>query len=265
MIDLARLRPRWVGAVLLAAAGAGLASGAPREGRNTVILRGHAVEVYYQRHAATTPPRAKIIFLPGDGGWHGAAVTMGATMASWGYDVFGLDTKSYLEAFTGMTNLQPRDVAGDLHGIAAWIAPRAGERAILAGWSEGAGLVVLAAAAPQYQSKYLGVVTLGLSDSNVLGWRWSDDLTYLTKRPPNEPTFSCLGLIPGVAPVPVAMLQSSRDEFVSVEEARRLFEAAAEPKRLVVIEARNHRFDGNAAEFYRRLQEALQWIEQAPR
>jgi alpha-beta hydrolase superfamily lysophospholipase len=229
-----------------------------------VILRGHAVEVYYQRHAASTPPRAKVIFLPGDGGWHGAAVTMGATMASWGYDVFALDTKSYLEAFTGTTNLQPRDVAGDLHAIAEWIAPGPGKRVILAGWSEGAGLAVLAAAAPQYQSKYSGLVTLGLSDSNVLGWRWSDDLTYLTKRPPNEPTFSCLALIPRVAPVPVVMLQSSHDEYVSPQESRQLFEAAAEPKRHVVIEARNHRFDGNLQEFYRRLQEALQWVEQAP-
>jgi len=41
-----------------------------------------------------------VIFLPGDGGWRGTAVAMGRTIASWGYDVYGFDTKKYLAAFT---------------------------------------------------------------------------------------------------------------------------------------------------------------------
>jgi hypothetical protein len=40
---------------------------------------------------------------------------------------------------------------------------------------------------------------------------------------------------------------------------------AAEPKRYFRIQAQNHRFDGNQQEFYRRLEDALQWVEQAPR
>jgi uncharacterized protein len=266
MIDIVRSRTRCIGgAFLLAAAGGLAATEAPREGRNEVALRGHVVEVYYQRESPSAPPGAKVLFAPGDGGWRGAAVAMGAAMASWGHDVFGLDTKIYLESFTGKAPLQERDVAGDLCLLAEWAAPQPAERIILVGWSEGAGLVVLAAAASQYQSKYLGAVTMGLSDRNVIGWRWSDDLTYLTKRPPNEPTFSSLALLPRIAPVPIVMLQSSNDEYVSAGESRKLFDAAGEPKRYFLIQAENHRFDGNLQEFYRRLQEALQWVEQVPR
>jgi hypothetical protein len=55
------------------------------------------------------------------------------------------------------------------------------------------------------------------------------------------------------------MLQSSRDEYVPLEEAKRLFERAREPKKFALIEAQNHRFDGNLEEFFRRLSEALRW------
>jgi uncharacterized protein len=260
-----RLRSLLAGALLLAATGTGLAAGAPREGLNDVALRGHRIEVYYQPHAPGATLRGKVIFAPGDGGWRGAAVAMGAAMASWGYDVFAIDTRNYLKSFTATTTLQQRDVAGDFYLLAEWAAPQPGERVLLVGWSAGAGLVVLAAASPKYQSQYAGVLTLGLGDRNVIGWRWQDDLTYLTKRPADEPTFSCLAVMPRVAPVPLVMLQSSRDEYVSAQESHQLFEAAQEPKRYFMIQAQNHRFDGNLQEFYRRLEDALQWVEQAPR
>ncbi len=248
----------------LAAAETGM-DAAPRDGRNEVALRGHAIDVYYLPRSSGVPPLGKILFAPGDGGWRGAAVGMGAAMASWGYDVFALDTKNYLKSFTGTTTLAESDVAVDFYRLAEWAAPRPGERVLLVGWSAGAGLMVLAAADPRYQPQYLGVATLGLSDRNVIGWRWQDDLTYLTKLAPNEPTFSCLALISRLTPVPIAMLQSSHDEFVPVRESRQLFDAAQEPKRYFAIDAQNHRFDGNLAEFHRSLQEALQWLAQVPR
>jgi fermentation-respiration switch protein FrsA (DUF1100 family) len=61
------------------------------------------------------------------------------------------------------------------------------------------------------------------------------------------------------------MIQSSRDEYVPVEEARRLFAAAGEPKRFVLVEARNHRFDGNQPEFFRQLRAMIEWVNTAQR
>jgi dipeptidyl aminopeptidase/acylaminoacyl peptidase len=55
------------------------------------------------------------------------------------------------------------------------------------------------------------------------------------------------------------------DEYVPVDEARRVFERAGGPKRMWVIEAEDHRFSGSAEEFSRRLLEALAWVAQPGR
>jgi alpha/beta superfamily hydrolase len=137
----------------------------------------------------------------------------------------------------------------------------ANERVTLVGWSEGAGLGVLAAASGENKRTFNGLVTFGLEDVNVLGWCWKDNLTYITKSKPNEPTFRASDYMAKIAPLPYLMIQSSKDEFVSFDEAKRLATAAKEPKRVSVIQANNHRFDGNTDEFYRTLREGLQWMK----
>ena len=204
-------------------------------GRNDVLVRGKTQYVFFYPGSGAPLQQVKILFAPGDGGWRGAAITMAEKMASWGYDVFGLDTKQYLESFTEWTTLRETDVMNDIGQIADWLAPRRRAAVTLVGWSEGAGLMALAASSGHRQEKYSGVVTMGLGDSNVLGWTWKDDLTYLTKRPPNEPTFSVLSIVDRIAPLPLVMLQSTKDEYVSIEEAQRLYQRAREPKRIFTV------------------------------
>ena len=202
-----------------------------------------------------------MIFAPGDGGWGGAAIEFAKTIATWGRDVYGIDTKQYLTAFTGRTVLSEEEIAGDMRRIAEAVSPDG--KLILAGWSEGAGLVVLAAA--RDKGRYAGVVTMGLLDRNVRAWRWQDNLTRITRTQPNEPTFSALREIGGVAPLPLAMIQSTADEYVPMEESKRLFAAAKEPKKYAEVRAQNHRFDGGRPEFYRQLKAMLEWIDTAQR
>jgi len=57
-------------------------------------------------------------------------------------------------------------------------------------------------------------------------------------------------------------LAHSAEEFVPVDEARRILEKASEPKRLWVIQASDHRFSDNLGEFDRRLLEACDWVRQ---
>ncbi len=246
--------------VLCLVPAAGKQQAAVTKGRNVVLVRGKTQYLFLYPGSGASLQQAKILFAPGDFGWHGAAVTMAERMASWGCDVFGLDTKQYLESFTGATPLRETDVMKDIRQLADWLAPSPKQPVSLVGWSEGAGLMVLAASSPWREEKYAGVVTMGLSDSNVLGWTWKDDLTYLTKRAPNEPAFSSLSFVERIAPLPLVMLQSVRDEYVSFDEAQRLYQRAKEPKRFFLIDARNHRFDGNPDEFFKRLREALEWI-----
>src|SRR5207247_604454 len=212
-------------------------------GRNSVWLRGQAQDVYF--YPAQNAAHRPVLFVPGDGGWRGFAIDLAQVMAQAGYDVYGLDTKRYLESFTGKRALQETDVMNDFREIAMWIAQGQDARVSLVGWSEGAGLCLLGAASPEGKSLFSGLITLGLPEQNILGWRLADYLSWITKKTPNEPVFNSIDYISRVTPLRFWMLQSTRDEYVPLDKSREMFAAAAEPKRFSAIEARNHRFEGN--------------------
>ena len=238
----------------------------PNAGKNTIIIRGERQDVYfYPAEGQLNHPNSKILFAPGDGGWRGFAITVAKIVASWGYDVYGLDTKRYLESFTDRSTLKETDVMADFQRIAYWITQKSDERVILVGHSEGAGLCLLAAASDENKKSFSGLVSIGLSESSILGWRLLDDITYITKKIPNEPTFESVNFLPKVSPLPILMIQSSQDEYVSAEAARKLFSNAREPKRFLLIKSQNHRFDGNTDEFFRALREGIEWIREMSR
>ena len=55
----------------------------------SVTIRGQALEIAVLP-AQSTPLGQDVLFLPGVGGWRGWAITIAETMASWGYDVYGV-------------------------------------------------------------------------------------------------------------------------------------------------------------------------------
>jgi fermentation-respiration switch protein FrsA (DUF1100 family) len=184
-----------------------------------------------------------------------------AVLAARGCFVVGFDTKKYLQSFTTAAGtLRVDEVPPDYAAIAAFAAGGSARRPILVGVSEGAGLSVLAAADPSGQRAFAGVLALGLPLLNELGWRWRDSLVYLTHGVPNEPTFSTADLIGRVAPLPLAAIESTHDEFVPPREVERLLADARQPARLWIVDASNHRFSGNVDELDRRLVEAIDWI-----
>ncbi len=110
-----------------------------------------------------------------------------------------------------------------------------------------------------------GVVALGLPDKNELAWRLRDSIIYVTKKTPNEPTFSTRALASQLAPLPLAALHATHDEFVPVAEVESVLAQAREPKRLWLIEAADHRFSDNRDELWLRLKQAIAWIGSAAR
>lgn len=259
---------RWLLAVVatvatLLAAGprrADAAGGVPSPRAETFTLRGRAqvLNVYGTRGG----PAA--IVTSGDGGWMHLGPDVARFLAGEGYFVVGFDAKAYLSAFTtGAGTLSVEDVPRDYAALVTYAAKDAPARPLLVGVSEGAGLSILAATAPDVQSRVAGVLALGLPDKNELGWRWRDSIIYLTKKTPNEPNFSALEVVDRVSPVPLAALHSTHDEFVPLPEIERIMAQAREPKRLWVIEASNHRFSNNQAELQRRLKEAIAWTRSA--
>jgi alpha-beta hydrolase superfamily lysophospholipase len=236
------------------------AADAPSPGKNTVTVRGQAQEVWYYPAATRNSSSLPVLFLPGDGGWRGFAIDLAKDMAAAGYDVYGWDIKTYLVGFTGHTGLREPDIADDTHQIATWIAQRSRDKVVLAGWSQGAAMAVLAAASPQHRSAYAGIIALGLPDSGVLGWRWRDDLTYLTKKDPDEPTFPTLPYLRQLSPLPTALIYSGDDEYVSADAMKALIAATGEPKRCIHLQAKGHRYEGARAELLKQMGDAVQWM-----
>lgn len=237
---------------------AAAAGGGPPSHSETLLLRG----IPQTLHLYGAPGGKVAIVTSGDGGWVHLGPEVAAFLAGEGYRVVGFDAKAYLSSFTSKSGpLRVEDVPGDYEALVAYAAPAAPGRPLLVGVSEGAGLSVLAATAPQVQSRVAGVVALGLPDKNELGWRWRDSIIYVTKKVPDEPTFSAREIVSRVSPVPLAALHSTHDEFVALPAIRDILAQAREPKRLWVIEAADHRFSDNRPEFERRLKEAIAWIE----
>jgi fermentation-respiration switch protein FrsA (DUF1100 family) len=212
------------------------------------------------------PTSAIAIVSSGDGGWVHLAPHVAEVLASHGWYVVGFDAKSYLSGFTGGKGpLSERDVQRDYAQLIDFVTPQDRDRPILIGVSEGAGLSVLAATSDAVKRRIQGVVGLGLPDISELGWRWRDMVIYVTHTAPNEPTFSAANIIARLAPTPLAAIHSTHDEFVPVAEINRVMARAGEPKQLWMIDAADHRFSNNEAEFDRRLLEAVAWIgEHAP-
>jgi alpha-beta hydrolase superfamily lysophospholipase len=233
------------------------------EKRQTLSIRGHEQTLYLYGPPAGEP----VIVSSGDGGWVHLAPHVAEQLAAKGYFVVGFDVKSYLKSFTTETQtLRAEDEPGDYRVLAELASRTTGKKPILIGISEGAGLSVLAATDPETKSSIEGVIGLGLPDLNELGWRWKDWVIYLTHKEPDEPLFSAAAIVGGVAPIPLAAIHSTGDEFVPVAEIERVFQNAGEPKKLWIVKASNHRFSDNLAEFEKRLIEAMEWVrENTPR
>jgi alpha-beta hydrolase superfamily lysophospholipase len=243
-----------LGVVLVVAAGAG-AAGAQSAHRLTI--RGH--EQLLQLYGP--PTGDPVIVSSGDGGWMHLGPHVAELLAARGFFVVGFDAKAYLAGFTtGQATLRTSEEPADYRTLATFASAATGRKPILVGVSEGAGLSVLAATDPETKAIVGGVIGLGLPELNELGWRWKDSLIYLTHRPPNEPAVRATALVAAVAPLPLAIIQSTHDEFVPLADTQRIFAHASSPKRLWIVEAANHRFSNNLPEFDARLMEAIEWV-----
>jgi len=253
--------PRRRCALLCALIAAGLGACATPERSHTpesVEIRGHQQSLYLYG-----PPRGDpVIVSSGDGGWIHLAPHVAEFLSSHGFFVIGFDVKVYLSSFTaGRSTLRAEDEPGDYRVLAQFARKATGKRPILIGVSEGAGLSVLAATDPATKTDIAGVIGLGLPDLNELGWRWQDMLIYLTHRAPDEPAFSAAAIVDRVAPVPLAAIHSTHDEFVPVAEVERVLKGAKDPKRLWIVNASDHGFSDNLEDFDRQLLEAIAWLK----
>jgi dipeptidyl aminopeptidase/acylaminoacyl peptidase len=244
--------------VIAIAAGLGLARPGSSQTRQALTIRGHEQALFVYG----SPRAPAVIVSSGDGGWIHLGPHVAEFLSARGFFVVGFDVRGYLESFTSRrSTLRPEDEPRDYEVLADFARGKTGSNPVLIGISEGAGLSVLAATDPRTKARLSGVVALGLPDLNELGWRWRDAVIYLTHRVPDEPTFSAAAIVDRIAPLPLAAIHSTHDEFVPPAEARRILTAARDPKRLWFVRAADHRFSDNLEEFDRRLIDALAWVK----
>lgn len=226
--------------------------------RPTFVIRGHQQSLYVYG----SPQGEPVIVSSGDGGWIHLGPHVAEFLSAHGFYVVGFDVRAYLSGFTaGRSTLRTEDEPADYRVLAEFARKMTGKKPLLVGVSEGAGLSVLAATDPDTKTEITGVVALGLPDLNELGWRWKDAMIYLTHRTPDEPTFSAAAIVGNVAPLPLAAIHSTHDEFVPLGDIERVLKGANDPKRLWIVNASNHRFSDNQDEFDRQLLDAIAWVK----
>ena len=208
----------WGACIVTAVAWAATTSAA--ETTDTVRIRDHQQTVHLYGTRGGTPA----IVSSGDGGW----IHLGPHVADRCWPRAGISSSASTSRRISNLHLERRDAAHagrpgpDYRALIDYAARGSSGKPILVGVSEGAGLSVLAAGDAATKTLIGGVVALGLPDVNELGWRWKDSLIYVTHGVPKEPTFMTRDVVAAVAPLPLAAIHSTNDEFVPVSQAREL-------------------------------------------
>lgn len=224
-----------------------------------IVLRGKHLRLRHYAAARSDP--CKVILASGDGGWKGFEKKMASTMATWGYDVYGLDTREYLRRFTHEPPLTEEEVPPDFETLIRDAGGSPANKVILMGWSAGAALVVLAGARGN-KSAIEGVAAVSLPETAFLAWHWWDWLAFLPLIGETGPRFSTLPYVPKVAPLPLMIIQSAKDRFVPEKDRDLLFSAAIHPRRRIFLHAGGHSFPGARKRFFEELKIGLEWVRE---
>ncbi len=225
----------------------------------TLSLNGHDVVVHVA-DLRIRPGAPLLIYATGDRGWAGKDLDVYRHLVSWGYPVAGFDAHDYVTHLGGGDGTTtPFGVASDYEAIATLardtLQRPSGTPILLVGVSRGAGLSVVAAGQRRLRKDVQGVVVMGLTkEEEYVHW-------YGRLRRDRGSTAAVMlqvyEYLPQLGPLPVTVIQSTRDNYLPAASARALFGADSATRRLITIDARNHSFAGARDELYDALHGAL--------
>ena len=203
--------------------------------------------------------RPLLIYATGDGGWKGKDLDLFNHLASWGYALAGFSAPEYVkhlsgDAATTTPSRLARDYAAIIDAAARDLMVPSSTPVILVGVSRGAGLSVVAAGQQAVQRSLGGVVVMGLT-------REEEHVRWRRRRPATE--LAIYDYLPRLASLPLAVIQSTHDNYLPAEQARLLFGADTDRRQFHAIEARNHSFAGARPALYETLQASLEWVSRA--
>lgn len=228
-----------------------------------VTVGATAIDLHVAEPAVVRPGTPLVIFASGDGGWFGSAIGMFDAIAAAGYPVAGVSARGLLRALRTdgrqISSGHVREAYEHIISAArAALRIRDARPAIIAGWSRGAALAVIAGAGLP-EATVAGVVAIGLNADEDLNVDLdSDDASEASApaRPGRIDTYALSTRIAGR----VAVIQSTGDGYLTADQARIRFGADSPARRFSEVSARNHRFSGGEAAFRRVLNDALRWM-----
>lgn len=222
------------------------------------------LQLHFSRPRVTDARHPLILFATGDGGWRGKDKDAFEQLTEWGYPIAGFSAPGYLQIIIHHTHqTTPADVARDYARIIR-VAKRQLDLpdampTILVGVSRGSGLAVAAAGEPDLQPLLAGVVAVALTREEEYVQR----LKRTRKAPRGATEMVTLDnyeYLPRLRTLPLSIIQSTHDDYVPAEEARRLLGPDSELRQLRPIVSKNHSFTDARARLYAQLQASLAWV-----
>jgi hypothetical protein len=229
-------------------------------------LATETVDLHFVKPPAWARPRPLLLYATGDGGWRSADRGLFQHLAHWGYPVAGFSAVQYL-AHLRFEATSPAHVAEDFGELIAFAKRSldlpAHAPTVLVGFSRGSGLSIVAASNPDLRPLLIGVLAVALTgEEEYVRDDWSHGTSH--PRTPIDRRLATLrpyDLLRGLAPLPLVVIQSTRDSYLPADEARRLFGPDDEYRRLVSIVASNHTFRDSRDTLFVKARTSLDWIE----
>jgi len=229
----------------------------------SIVLNDHALELHFANPRAPAP-LPLLVFATGDGGWHRKDLDAYHHLVLMRYPIVGFDAHDYVTHLGRRTETTPARLASDYAHII-----RMGKSAlhladdrpvVLVGVSRGAGLSVVAAGQRSLRPSIAGVLAVALTREEEYVM-WFRRLRF-SGSPPRTPqmveTYEYLRLL---GSMPIAVIQSTHDNYLPADEARALFGPDTESRRFEPIESRNHSFSDARGALYEHMEAALEWID----
>lgn len=224
-----------------------------------------AIGLWCAKPATPRTPTFLVIFASGDGGLHGVSKAIYEHIAEQGQYVAAYSSREALARVKSTGEFLTFPEAASAITILLREAKRLldlpdSTPTIVTGNSRGASMVVFAAGEPSLKLQICGAVAIALT-------RESD---YVTPPAPAErdayiqlddkggvllyPALDRLG------PIPIAVIQSTKDSYVPSAESRQLMGPDTATRRLYEVQASNHSFGGGKDRLLRDVDEPLNWI-----
>ncbi|MEN3339724.1 MAG: hypothetical protein V7647_3400 [Acidobacteriota bacterium] len=263
-VRAARVR---LASVVLFALGAGACAAhlppASRPFDRTLTINAHRLKLHFA-NGESSRKGPLLVYTTGDGGWVRKDLALYRQIVSWGYPTAGFSAPDYLEHLRGAEGTTtPAALGRDYAEIIAFaetnLHVERGTPVVLIGVSRGAGLEVIAAGQPRVREQLSGVVAVALTKEEEYV-RWFGRRLPLVRRPSTRVMLEVYEYLPLLGNLPLAVVQSTKDQFLPASAAAKLFGADTPTRRFRAIEARNHSFGGAREQMYQACKEALTWI-----